>query len=64
MDTTNNNMFDLSNRIGKFLDEYQTNQIICSNVSDPKYKDGVDWYYSLNNYLADEDNNGNLDPLQ
>lgn len=39
----NYNLFDTNNRVGKYLDEYQTNVNI--------FKDGIDYYYSLNDYL-------------
>lgn len=47
----NYNLLDTNNRVGRFLDEYQTNVIISSNSSKEKFKDGVDYYYSLNDYL-------------
>lgn len=47
----NYNLFDTNNRVGKFLDEYQTNVIISSNTPEERFKDGVDYYYSLNDYL-------------
>lgn len=50
----NYSLFDTNNRLGRFLDEYQTNIIISSNASEERFKDGVDYYYSLNDYLNDD----------
>ena len=39
----NYSLFNTNNRLGRFLDEYQTNIIISSNASEERFKDGVDY---------------------